>query len=190
VALVAVSVVAALLVAAVLTLWGERGRLKRELATALATRARPGLAPGTPAPEFAASAIRGSAGSLTELRRTGRATILVFLSTNCGPCMEMLGTLAGWQESLARAVTLAPIFSGERDHIARLVEENHLHSALAQVDNEVFDLYELRATPSAVLVDPDGAIASLPAEGVPAIEALIRVAISDADRPHLAVEHA
>jgi hypothetical protein len=49
---------------------------------------------------------------------------------------------------------------------------------LSQEANEVFESYALRATPSAVWIDPEGVIAGAPAEGVPAIEALVRTSPS------------
>jgi thiol-disulfide isomerase/thioredoxin len=92
-----------------------------------------------------------------------RPAVLVFVSTACGPCLELLPSLGRWQESLAGSVTVAAIFAGERDDVERLCAEHGLGLALAQKHNEVFELYKLRATPSAVLVGVDGVIAGAPA---------------------------
>ena len=100
----------------------------------------------------------------------------------------MLPTLGRWQDSLSSSVTLAAIFSGEREEVERLCAEHELSLALAQDENEAFDLYELRATPSAVLIDVNGIVASAPAEGVPAIEALIRTGAAPEHVFELAVE--
>jgi hypothetical protein len=89
------------------------------------------------------------------------------------------GAEPGCQESLSDSFALAAIFSGEREEIERPCDEHQLSLALAQENDEIFTLYKLRATPSGVLVDSGGTIASLlPAEGVPAIEALVRAAAS------------
>jgi thiol-disulfide isomerase/thioredoxin/uncharacterized membrane protein YphA (DoxX/SURF4 family) len=188
VALVATSVVAVLLALAVVQLWSDRRRLQRELEAAIAAKAPAGLPRGTPAPEFALTPVRGNAGSLGELMDPGRPTVLVFVSTNCGPCLQMLPSLARWQDSLVESLALPAIFAGERADIERISAEQDLRVALAQEDNEAFGLYNLRATPSAVLISAGGAVASAPAEGVPAIEALIRTAVAQS-RPDELVLH-
>lgn len=178
-ALVATSVLSGALAIAVAQLWSDKRRLERDLAGLIAAKpAAPGLPRGTRAPGFALTPVRGNAGSLSELMEPSRPAVLVFLSTGCGPCVQMLATLARWQESLATSVTVSAIFSGVGADIERLSEESGLSAVLAQDANETFTLYALRATPSAVLVDAGGLIAGAPAEGVPAIEALIRSAVA------------
>jgi hypothetical protein len=98
--------------------------------------------------------------------------------------------LASWQRSLADSLTVALVFSGDADEIARLSEQHDLQIALVQRTDETFTDYGMRATPSAVLVDVDGAIASAPAEGGPPIEALIRAAVAQARPAALVVHHA
>ena len=176
--LVATAVLAAALALAVAQLRSDKRRLKRELAAVIAARMPPGLPRGAPAPEFALAPVRGQASSLSELMEPARPAVLVFVSTSCGPCLQMLPTLARWQQSLADSLTLSAIFAGEAAEIERLSEEHELSGALAQDRDETFIAYALRATPSAVLIDQDGTIAAAPAEGVPAIEALIRSALA------------
>jgi uncharacterized membrane protein YphA (DoxX/SURF4 family) len=190
VALAAVSVFAAVLAVAVAQLWGDRRRLRSELDEAIAAKAPPGLPRGTAAPMFELACVRGASGALTELISPPRPTVLVFVSTGCEPCLMMLPSLGHWQDALSGSVTLAAIFEGEREAVERLTGEHDLSVALAQIDREAFDLYSLRATPSAVLVDADGTIAGAPAEGVVAIEALIRTAAADARRIELVIERA
>jgi thiol-disulfide isomerase/thioredoxin/uncharacterized membrane protein YphA (DoxX/SURF4 family) len=179
-ALVATAVLAAALAVAVAQLWGDKLQLARELERVIAAKAPPGLPRGTEAPEFTLTPVRGEVSSLSELTEPARATVLVFVSTSCGPCLQMLPTLAGWQQSLADSLTLSAIFSGEAAEIERLSDEHELSLVLAQDVDEAFTLYALRATPSAVLIDSDGVIAGAPAEGVSAIEALIRSALAQA----------
>jgi thiol-disulfide isomerase/thioredoxin len=177
-ALVAVSALAAALAAAAAQLWREKRGLERDLQV-LTGRAKPaGLPRGTSAPEFDLRPVRGIASSLAGLLEEGRPAVLVFVSTSCGPCLQMLPTLGRWQYSLQESLALTAVFSGEAAEIERLAEEHELACALAQEDDEVFRRYELRATPSGVLIRPDGVIAGAAAEGVPAIEALIRSALA------------
>ncbi len=182
IALVATSVLAAVLAVAVAQLWADRRRLRAELSAANATGAPPGLPRGTPAPDFELAAVRGTAGSLAELSERARATVLVFVSTGCGPCLTLLPALAHWQEALSGSVTVAAIFEGAREDVERVSAEYGLSPVLGQKEQEAFGLYALQATPSAVLIDGDGAIAGAPAEGVAAIEALVRTAAA-APRP-------
>jgi len=186
IALVAMSIVAALLALAVAQMWADTRRLRLEL-TVVAGRPS-GLPRGTPAPEFALATVRGTDGSLGELLTPERPLVMVFLSTSCGPCLALLPTLAGWQASLAESVSLPAVFVGERDEVERLSDEHGLTLALAQEGMETFEAYALRATPSGVLIDEAGVIASAPAEGVPAIEALIRAAAARA-RPTALIVH-
>ncbi len=180
VALVATSVLAAVLALAVAQLWVDRRRLRDRLEIVTAGAAPPGLSRGTPAPDFTLTPLRGTTASLNELMQAGRPAVLVFLSTSCGPCLQMLPSLARWQDSLESSVSLPAIFAGERADIERLGDEHGLSLVLGQDESDVFALYALRATPSAVLVGTDGGIAGAPAEGVPAIEALIRSAVTAA----------
>lgn len=177
-ALVATAVLAAVLAAIVGHLWGERRRLLRELDAAIAAKVPPGLPRGAPAPTFDVSPVRGHARSLEDLLDNRRSVVLLFISTGCAPCLQMLSTLSRWQDSLSPSLALAAIFSGDRSEVARLSEEHALSLVLNQESNEIFELYRLRATPSAVLVGADGLIGEAPAEGVPAIEALIRVTLA------------
>jgi uncharacterized membrane protein YphA (DoxX/SURF4 family)/thiol-disulfide isomerase/thioredoxin len=188
--LVAVSALAAVVAVAAAQLWADKRRLVRELAAAIAVKAPPGLPRGTPAPEFELEPVRGTARSLTRLTHFQRPTVLVFVSTNCGPCLMLLDSLADWQDSLSSSVTLAAIFAGARDDVERLSAEHQLRLALVQSASETFELYGLRATPSAVLVGVDGLIAGAPAEGVPAIEALVRTAAAQARSAELVVQRA
>jgi uncharacterized membrane protein YphA (DoxX/SURF4 family)/thiol-disulfide isomerase/thioredoxin len=176
-ALVTVSILAALLALVVAQLWGDRRRLRHDLNALIGPTGPPGLPRGSTAPTFALTPVRGEAGTLGELMEPARPAVLIFLSTNCGPCLEMLPALAGWQASLAASLSLPAIFAGERTEVERLSAEHGLSLVLAQDGDELFNLYALRATPSGVLIGADGTIAGSPAEGVPAIEALIRSAV-------------
>jgi uncharacterized membrane protein YphA (DoxX/SURF4 family)/thiol-disulfide isomerase/thioredoxin len=186
-ALVVTAILAAVLAAALAQLWGDKRALEHDLEM-LTGRSQPaGLPRGTTAPEFAVKAVRGIAGSLHELMKPGKPAVLVFVSTSCGPCLQMLPSLGAWQQSLQASLSLTAVFSGEATEIERLVDEHDLEPALAQGDDEVFRLYQLRATPSAVLIQPDGVIAGAAAEGVPAIEVLIRSALAQDDPAELVV---
>ena len=85
-------------------------------------------------------------------------------------------------------MTVAAIFEGARQEVERVSAEHELSPVLAQTEQEAFKLYALRATPSAVLITGDGAIAGAPAEGVTAIEALVRTAAAESRPVDLFIE--
>ncbi len=176
VALVVASVLALALALATAHLSAAHRRLAKDLDSALTAMRRPGLPRASQAPEFELDSVAGEAHTLTDLLGAARPVILVFVSTECGPCLQLLPELGRWQEVLADSVSLPAIFSGQREAVERLTREHGLASALAQQANETFELYALRATPSAVAIDPAGQIVGSAAEGATAIEALIRTA--------------
>jgi thiol-disulfide isomerase/thioredoxin len=190
-ALVATSTLASALAFAVAQLRMENRHLRHDVANLTGAGLKPpGLTRGTAAPEFDLEPVRGAARSLAEMLASGRSAVLVFVSTTCGPCLQMLPSLARWQQTLAETLSLVAVFSGERPDIERLCDEHELNGALAQEGDDTFKLYALRATPSAVLIDPDGLIGSSPAEGVAAIEALIRSRLAQSEPAGLAVHTA
>ena len=179
IALVATGVLAVLLALAVAQLWGERRRLARALAVASSANELPGLPRGTPAPGFALDPIRGTARSLDDILLEERPAVLVFVSTDCAPCLQMLPALSRWQNTLSRSLTIVAVFTGERPEIDRLSREHELSLVLAAESNQMFrERPATGLTPSAVLVDPEGILDESPAEGLAAIENLIRVALA------------
>lgn len=174
VALAIASVLALALALLSAHLSAARRRLTKDLQAVSAAARRAGLPRASQAPEFELDAVAGEARALSDLLARKQPVILVFVSTECRPCLQFLPELARWQEVLAERVSLPTIFSGQRDGIERLTSEHKLRSALAQEASEVFELYALRATPSAVAIDPAGLIVASAAEGPVAIEALIR----------------
>jgi hypothetical protein len=74
-------------------------------------------------------------------------------------------------------LTIALISTGSvRDN--RVVADSYgIASVLVQDGSEVMEAYRVRATPTAIVVNPDGKVASAPAETVYQIEPLIRLAL-------------
>jgi thiol-disulfide isomerase/thioredoxin len=191
---VQVALVVATVLAIALALWSfslsaARRTAAKDLESALQAMRRPGLPRASQAPEFELVPVAGEARTLGDLRAGGRPVILVFLGTDCGPCLQLLPELGRWQEVLAGSVSLTAIFSGDRDAVERLTREHGLRSVLAQPANETFELYALRGTPSGVAVDPAGMIANSAAEGAAAIEALVRTALAGRPPAALKVEN-
>jgi hypothetical protein len=190
---VVVGIMALALLAASLQTWRENRRLREELADVqkIAAAMPPGLPVGALAPSFAVRDADGEVLTLDALRARGQAIALMFVSPGCGPCSSLVpeAEAAGWRDAFGNNLTLALVGAGtmaryeaaERrvggtpseireqvPEVAREIDELH----------ELFAAYRLFATPSAVIVTPEGTIASATVNGRPAIEALIRLTLA------------
>jgi peroxiredoxin len=171
--------------AAWLVMWRERGGLKRQLARAqrMATSAAPGIPIGSRAPKFSLPDLRGDMVSLDSLLARGRPLLMVFVSPGCEQCVELLPKLARWQSSLSDRLTLVMMSTGSVKRNRPIFEEEYgMSDVLLQEFMEVSDAFRIRGTPSAVVITPDGIVATNPAETVFGIEPLLRTALNDGVR--------
>lgn len=191
--LVAVStgIAALLLLAVAVQQWFEIKRLRLEVLEAQATGApADGLALGAVAPSFELTNVGAETVSLASLRARGRPVMLVFTSAGCGPCEAMLPELARLRTTLADRLTIglvggwtidrygtARAARGELSLVDARAEDEVLDEALNELVN-LFTAYRLKATPSAVVVTPEGTIGSATVNGHLAIEALIRLTLA------------
>jgi peroxiredoxin/uncharacterized membrane protein YphA (DoxX/SURF4 family) len=132
-----------------------------------------GLPVGSDAPDFTLRSIEGETVSLQALRVHGKPILLLFTDPNGGPCVSLLPEVAQWQQHHAERVVLALLTSGTAEANRAKAAEFGLGSVLLQERHEVADAYQNLGTPSAVIVDPDGRIASALAVGAAGIRALM-----------------
>jgi uncharacterized membrane protein YphA (DoxX/SURF4 family)/thiol-disulfide isomerase/thioredoxin len=183
-ALVAISAAGLTLALVCLHLARDNRRLKRELQAAQRNRGlASGLPIGAPAPGFALAEAGGQTQTLETLRSRGLPLVLVFMDPGCGPCRALLPELERWQLTLSQALTLAVITRDGSDRTDPAAGQDGLANVLLQKRSEVSDAYRIGGTPSAVVVSPNGTIASSPAAGAPAIEAVIRVTLQREQAP-------
>jgi uncharacterized membrane protein YphA (DoxX/SURF4 family)/thiol-disulfide isomerase/thioredoxin len=179
---VAIGILAGLLATGCVRLWLDnrelRGNLERE--REVTARFPPGLPTGSQAPRFALQDLNGQTTSLEALLEPGRPVALIFVSPSCGPCAALLPELARWQMTLSERLSIGLVSTGSALDNQR-AQELGLANVLLQDDAELMNAYRVRATPSAVMVSPEGRIASTAAAGVPAIEPLFRVALREYD---------
>jgi len=138
-----------------------------------------GLPVGSEAPQFSLSGIYGETLTLDALRSWGKKVMLLFTDPGCGPCNAMLPEVGRWQEEHAHKLTLALIGRGEVEENKTKAQEHALENVVLQKDWEVSEAYEVRGTPSAVLISPDGKVASPVAGGAEGIRALLSYAVSE-----------
>jgi thiol-disulfide isomerase/thioredoxin/uncharacterized membrane protein YphA (DoxX/SURF4 family) len=137
-----------------------------------------GLPVGRTAPGFVVPAVAGGTLGLTALLEGERPALLVFTDPGCGPCQALMPEVARWQREHADEVTIAVLSSGDRDETRAKAEEHGLARVLVDPGRSVSAAFEAHGTPAAVLVAPDGTVASPVAQGSDAIERLLDVAIA------------
>lgn len=199
-ALVAAFAVASVALAALAaTLLRQRQHLRESLAgmRTVVETIPPGLPIGSPAPELAVRGLDGEIFTLSELRARGLPVALIFGVPGCGPCSLLLAEAPLWRETLAERITLGFVGLGAYKRfeeasrrtglsIQEVYERDpELEQEMTELD-AVIGSYRVHATPGAVLVTPEGTIASATVDGRLAIMALIRLAVSGRGQPGLA----
>jgi peroxiredoxin/uncharacterized membrane protein YphA (DoxX/SURF4 family) len=139
-----------------------------------------GLPVGAKAPSFGLEGLYGETLTLDALRAPGKPVMLLFTDPTCGPCTALLPEIGRWQEEHADKLSISLISRGTPEVNTAKSEEHGLRSVLLQEDWEVADAYQARGTPSAVVVQPDGTIASPVVGGSAAIGTLVAQAASGA----------
>ncbi len=178
VALLATSLLCLVLAAAALWLWLQNRSLETQLRGTGVSRGLPATLPvGSPAPDFALVDENDQPATLRGLLAKSRPLVLVFTSHQCAPCRALMPELARWQRVLAHQLSIIPISSGDPADSRALAAEHDLSPMLIAPDPGVSEAYAVPATPAAIALAADGRVASLPATGAPAVEALIRVTL-------------
>ena len=132
-----------------------------------------GLPPGTAAPKFALPDLEGKTVDFAMLLDPVRPLLLVFVAPNCGPCEAMVPAVGSWIRQYDEQMSFVLVSSGSvADNIAKYTPHG-IERVLLQRNNEVAESYQAFGTPSAVLVNPIGQIASFVAMGADAIAKLV-----------------
>ena len=138
-----------------------------------------GLPLGDTAPDFELPNLQGQKLTLDALRAPGKPVLLLFSDPNCGPCTAMFADVGRWQQEYAEKLTVALVSRGEPEEHAISTSEHGLTNVLLQEDWEISDAYGVDSTPSAVLVQPDGTIASPVLEGVDAVRDFLATRVEE-----------
>jgi peroxiredoxin len=146
-----------------------------------------GLPVGAVAPAFELPDLGGEPVSLDALRTAGKPVVLLFTDPGCGPCDALLSEVGEWQDAHADRITLAVISRGAVEANQAKATEHRMTTVLLQEGREVASRYQAHATPSAVVVQADGKIASAVAAGADAIRALVLHAVERPGVPALVV---
>jgi peroxiredoxin len=145
-----------------------------------------GLPVGSEAPQFSLSGLYGEILTLDALRSSGKPLMLLFTDPGCGPCNALLPEVGRWQEEQAHKLTLSLVSRGEVEENKTKAQEHALKNVVLQKDWEVSESYQVRGTPSAVLISADGTIATPVAGGDEGIRGLLSYAVGE--RPQLPMQ--
>jgi thiol-disulfide isomerase/thioredoxin len=137
-----------------------------------------GLEPGTPAPAFP---------ELAELLAPGLPIILLFTSPDCGPCRALLPEAAAWQIENRDVVTVAAAVEGNPAEVSAEAARNEFEHAIADESLDLYRRFGANGTPSGVLIESDGTIASWVASGAESIRSLVGYVLASPAEPGLPV---
>lgn len=126
------------------------------------------------APPFELPAYQGGKRSLAQLVADGKPVLLIFTNPNCRPCVAIFKEIKDWQESHDDQLTIALISVGTIKENFVNVAKNRLGQVLLQEKREVGEQYGATATPTAVVVNTSGRIASPVAAGAGEIRKLLQ----------------
>lgn len=134
-----------------------------------------GLPIGSPAPDFVLPDVNGKDVTLGNLTAQGKPVVFFFVSPTCNPCAGLLPEIEAWQNELKGKLNFVFVSSGTaKENLDKLAGET-LKRILLQKDRETALAFGAQWTPTAVLVNADGTIASRPAIGDKAIRELMEM---------------
>ena len=124
------------------------------------TQQASGLPVGSEAPRFSLEGLHGETLTLESLCSSGNPVMLLFTDPGCGPCTAMLPEIGRWQQEYPDRLAISLISRGEVEENRANASEHGLTNVLLQEDWEVSRAYRVSGTPSAVLLTPEGTIAT------------------------------
>jgi peroxiredoxin len=131
---------------------------------------RNGLPPGTIAPSFELSRVKG--GNLALSRYRGRRVLLVFSDPACGPCMELAPRLEMLHRQHSDFEVIMVSRGDLQENVKKVNELGLTFPVVLQRHWEISFQYAMFSTPIAYLIDEQGRIAAPAAAGVDAILSL------------------
>jgi thiol-disulfide isomerase/thioredoxin/uncharacterized membrane protein YphA (DoxX/SURF4 family) len=135
------------------------------------TDPRESLPIGSLAPDFVLPDASGREVSLENLLSGGKSLLFFYVSPTCAPCEALLPEIEAWENDLRDRVDFVFLSLGSAaDNVKKF---GAARIVLLQENKEVTDALNARWTPTAVLVNSGGAVASRLAVGDAAIRELV-----------------
>jgi thiol-disulfide isomerase/thioredoxin len=150
------------------------GILLRRFQSSSEERVPSGLPIGEKAPHFQVRALDGSVVTLRDLLQKSNTLCLVFVTPTCGFCLDMLADVVEWQREYASKLILVVLAEDLKSDLVVTAERLGVANVLLREDASMLSSYRISSTPSAVMIDNDGKIASSTGVGAAAIADLLR----------------
>jgi peroxiredoxin/uncharacterized membrane protein YphA (DoxX/SURF4 family) len=145
----------------------------QEIARDDVTTPSEGLPIGSPVPQFELPNLNGKEISVRDLINRGKPVLFFYVSPTCQPCEALLPEIAGWENELGEKINFVFISNGSaKDNLAKFNSETN-REILLQKDREIADVLKTQWTPTAILINAKGMIASHPMAGDVAIRGLL-----------------
>ena len=132
-----------------------------------------GLPLGAPFPDFELADINGKTVTFEHLLGKAKHILFFFVSPTCNPCKALLPEIEAWQDELQDKLQFVFISNGQVEENLEKLGGKGFKQILLQKDRELAEAVSAGWTPTALLVNTDGAVASHPAAGDAAIRTLV-----------------
>ncbi len=132
-----------------------------------------GMPIGGIVPDFELPDLDGNTISLADLKADKRAVLFFFVSPTCNPCKALLPEFNEWQKQLAGKIDFVFLSNGDAEDNREKFGGDRERLILLQIAREITDLLRAKWTPTALLMDADGRVASHAAAGDTAIRELV-----------------
>jgi peroxiredoxin/uncharacterized membrane protein YphA (DoxX/SURF4 family) len=133
-----------------------------------------GLPVGAKAPKFSLATTGGDEISLDDLLAPGKFVLLLFAGPNCWPCKVLLPMVRAWERDYSDRLTICILSNGDLDESQSKMSKYEISYLLLDEGSAVADEYQAKWTPAAVLIHPDGRIASQNTYGDDQIREMVR----------------
>jgi len=132
-----------------------------------------GLPIGAMFPDFELPDLRGNAVALDDLKTGRKPVLFLFVSHTCNPCKALLPEIEQWQAELEERLKIVFISNGSAEENAEKFKGEASKLILLQNEREVAESVKAQWTPTAILMDERGRVASHVAAGDNAIRELV-----------------
>ncbi|MFN2501266.1 MAG: MauE/DoxX family redox-associated membrane protein [Pyrinomonadaceae bacterium] len=137
------------------------------------THPHEGLPVGAEFPDFELPDVDGGAVTLADLKADGLPVLFLFISPTCNPCQGLVPDFDQWSKDLAGRVRLVFVSGGSAvDNLTKFGGDAD-HQILLQKDRELAEMVKAKWTPTALLMDRKGRVASHVTAGDTAIRAFV-----------------
>ena len=144
-----------------------------------------GLPIGAKFPDFELPGMNGDTVTLDIIKAAKLPSLFFFISPTCTPCQSLVPEFEEWQTELKDKVNLVFVSGGTPQANAEKFGENIQRQLLIQKDRELANKAKAKWTPTAILVDRRGRVASHAAAGDNAIRDLVeRIKLDDLQNDH------